>query len=222
MIKSTPLIRFWETHQLITKKYGSVLYNDNLSKNKMFDWMTSKHLIHVLTITIIIGLCNSKVFGQTPESQLSSVNGFAENKKEKEAILSKREQWRKTFEVKNVEDIMSFYVPDILSYDLMAPIQFEGEDMWRENWVHFFDSFKGGIRLAFKDLTVFQSGDLATIRGLTRLRGTTINGEDIDMWTRETNVLRKINGEWLIVHDHISVPMDFETGKALTGLKPLD
>ena len=216
------LLRLCRVQQLNMEKCKTELYGGKLSKNKMFDRLTLNHVTQVFIITMLISLYSGRVFGQTLESQSSSINGFAENKKEKEAILTKREQWRLTFEVKNVENIMSFYVPDILSYDLMAPIQFEGEEMWRENWVHFFDAFKGGIRLTFKDLTVFQSGDLATIRGLTRLRGTTVNGEDIDMWTRETNVLRKINGEWLIVHDHISVPMDFETGKALTGLKPLD
>jgi hypothetical protein len=29
-----------------------------------------------------------------------------------------------------------------------------------------------------------------------------------------------MNGKWLIVHDHISVPADFESGKAMLDLKP--
>jgi hypothetical protein len=29
-----------------------------------------------------------------------------------------------------------------------------------------------------------------------------------------------MNGRWLAVHDHISVPVDFDTGKALLDLKP--
>ena len=180
------------------------------------------NLTKVLVVVVIVSLFSGKVLAQTSESLTSSIDGFVESEKEKEAVLEKREQWRQTFEAKSVEDIMEYYVPDILSYDLMAPMQFEGAQMWRENWVNFFNSFKGGINLTFKDLTVFQSGDLATIRGLTRLQGVTANGEDLDMWTRETNVMRKINGEWLIVHDHVSVPMDFETGMALTDLKPVD
>lgn len=158
--------------------------------------------------------------GDGTGSMLSSIDGFAENEAEKQAILAKREKWRQTFETKSLEGIMEYYAPDILSYDLMPPIQFEGESMWRQNWVSFFNSFHD-ITLTFEDLTVFQSGDLATIRGLTRLQCTTANGDKIDMWSRETNVMRKMNGEWLIVHDHVSVPMDFGTGMALTGLKPV-
>jgi ketosteroid isomerase-like protein len=117
---------------------------------------------------------------------------------------------------------MTYYVSDIVSYDLMAPIQFTGDQMWRDNWINFFQFFPGEINVTLEDLTVFQSGDLAAFRGLTRLQGTTASGKYIDMRSRETNVFRKIGGEWLIVHDHISVPLDFESGMALTDLKPVD
>lgn len=177
------------------------------------------HSSKVLIVLVVVTLLSGNLLAQT--SVPSSIDGFVESKKEKKAILAKREKWRKTFEAKSVDDIMTYYTPDILSYDLMAPIQFEGESMWRDNWVNFFKSFND-IELTFEDLTVFQSGDLATIRGLTRLKCTTPDGGKIDMWSRETNVMRKINGEWLIVHDHVSVPMDFGTGMALTGLKPMN
>ncbi|MGD1840979.1 MAG: YybH family protein [Thermonemataceae bacterium] len=180
------------------------------------------YLVSACIVLIIVGLFSGKVLAQTSKTIPASIDGFNESEKEKKAILAKREQWRQTFEAKNVESIMTYYVPDILSYDLMAPLQFEGASMWRENWINFFNAFKGDIQLTFEDLTVFQSGNLATIRGLTRLQGTTVHGEELDMWTRETNVMRKINGEWLIVHDHVSVPMSFETGKALINLKPMD
>jgi hypothetical protein len=32
--------------------------------------------------------------------------------------------------------------------------------------------------------------------------------------------LKKIDGNWLVVHDQISVPLDFESGKALLNLEP--
>ncbi|MEM1338702.1 MAG: nuclear transport factor 2 family protein [Bacteroidota bacterium] len=175
----------------------------------------------MFTLLVMVLLFFGKSVAQSSKSIPSSIDGFVQSQEEKKAILEKREQWRKTFEAKSVEDIMKYYAPDILSYDLMAPIQFEGEAMWRDNWVNFFDTFND-IELTFEDLTVFQSGDLATIRGLTRLQCSTADGGTIDMWSRETNVMRKINGEWLIVHDHVSVPMDFVTGQALTDLKPIE
>jgi ketosteroid isomerase-like protein len=37
---------------------------------------------------------------------------------------------------------------------------------------------------------------------------------------RLTDVLRKVKGKWLIVHEHVSVPVDVATGKADLTSKP--
>ena len=46
------------------------------------------------------------------------------------------------------------------------------------------------------------------------------DGNPIDMTLRLTDVLREINGKWLIVHEHVSVPVDVATGKADLTSKP--
>jgi ketosteroid isomerase-like protein len=40
------------------------------------------------------------------------------------------------------------------------------------------------------------------------------------MWVRATLCLRRIDGKWMIAHEHQSVPFDVETGKASLDLKP--
>jgi ketosteroid isomerase-like protein len=37
---------------------------------------------------------------------------------------------------------------------------------------------------------------------------------------RWTACWRKIGGQWLLVHDHVSVPVDLQAGKAVLDLKP--
>ena len=39
-------------------------------------------------------------------------------------------------------------------------------------------------------------------------------------WLRSTTCFRKINGTWLIVHDQVSAPLDFGSGRALLNLAP--
>ena len=56
--------------------------------------------------------------------------------------------------------------------------------------------------------------------GLQHMTGTLKSGDKSDIWGRVTSGLKKINGRWLIVHDHGSLPADFETGKAVMDLKP--
>ena len=40
------------------------------------------------------------------------------------------------------------------------------------------------------------------------------------MWLRTTTCYRKVGGEWLVTHEHNSVPFDVETGKASLALQP--
>jgi uncharacterized protein len=77
----------------------------------------------------------------------------------------------------------------------------------------------GGIQSAGIYLQIKCSGEVGFVHSLIRLSGA-MNGNPVNMWLRETNCLRKIDGVWLLVHDHVSVPMDFETGQALTTLQP--
>lgn len=142
------------------------------------------------------------------------------------AVAAARSAWVDAFESQDVERMMSFYVDDIYSYDMMAApadggmaMAFDGRAAWQANWVSFFDMFEDDLKVTIDNLTVYQAGDIATVRGLTRLQGTAF-GQHIDMWARETNVLHRVGDRWLVVHDHVSVPIDFASGQALMNLTP--
>jgi ketosteroid isomerase-like protein len=47
-----------------------------------------------------------------------------------------------------------------------------------------------------------------------------LNGNQVGGWVRWTAGLRKVDGTWLIVHDQVSVPVDYTTGEALLNLEP--
>jgi ketosteroid isomerase-like protein len=40
------------------------------------------------------------------------------------------------------------------------------------------------------------------------------------MWWRTTVCFRKLDGKWMVTHEHNSVPFDVESGKASLDLKP--
>jgi hypothetical protein len=42
----------------------------------------------------------------------------------------------------------------------------------------------------------------------------------IGMWVRMATCYCKIDGKWMVTHEHQSVPFDAESGKALLDLKP--
>ncbi|GEB54371.1 YybH family protein [Streptomyces cacaoi] len=137
-----------------------------------------------------------------------------------EEVRTRMEEWKKAFESKDVDSIMAFYAPEgFTAFDLMPPFQFEGGEMWRKNWVDFYEAFDGPIELELADLRVDAQADLAIARCAVRMAGT-MSGRPMDSWVRTTNCFRRIEGEWLMFHDHVSWPIDFATGKALMDLTP--
>ena len=71
----------------------------------------------------------------------------------------------------------------------------------------WMDTFDGPIDYENRELDIEVSGDLAFGYGLTRLsavpKGMT---EGFDLWLRSTWCWRRVDGEWLLAHEHQSTP----------------
>jgi len=120
----------------------------------------------------------------------------------------------------DLEGVKPIYAPDIVSFDVGAPLQHVGaEAKWR-NWVDAFTAFQRPLGYEIRNLTITLDGDVAFGHSLNRLSGTLKNGNRSSFWVRATFCFRKIDGNWLIVHDHASVPLDLESGRALLNLEP--
>lgn len=55
--------------------------------------------------------------------------------------------------------------------------------------------------------------------GLNRMADT-VDGVESVLWSRGTRVFQKINGSWLMIHQHVSFPVEPTTGLAATDLRP--
>ena len=47
-----------------------------------------------------------------------------------------------------------------------------------------------------------------------------VKGDPIDLTTRVTDVFRNTKSNWVIVQEHISIPVDLDTGKPDFASKP--
>ena len=84
----------------------------------------------------------------------------------------------------------------------------------------FFTVFQHPVGYETRDLTITVGGDVAFAHSLNRVSATLKNGNRTDYWVRWTACFRKIDGNWLIVHDQVSVPLDTGSGRALLDLEP--
>jgi uncharacterized protein (TIGR02246 family) len=120
----------------------------------------------------------------------------------------------------DLEGVMSIYAPDIVSFDIVPPLQHLGAEAKRKNWVDAFTVYQRPLGYEIRDLTITVGDDVAFTHSLNRISGTLKNGNKADSWVRSTACFRKIDGNWLIVHDQVSVPLDPESGRALLNLEP--
>ena len=120
----------------------------------------------------------------------------------------------------DLQTAMSLYASDMVSFDFEPPLQHVGADAKRRNWVAAFAAYERPLGYEIHDLTIAVGDDVAITHSLNRISGTLKNGSRTDFWLRATTGLRKIDGNWLITHDHVSVPLDFEAGTALLNLTP--
>ncbi len=121
----------------------------------------------------------------------------------------------------DLERLKQIYAPDIVTFDVQGPLRRVGAEAKLGNWVEAFTVFQPPLGYEFRDLTITAGGDLAVAYGFGRLSGTLKNGRRSDgFWVRFTACLRKHGRHWLIVHDHASLPVDVQSGRALLNLEP--
>ena len=136
------------------------------------------------------------------------------------AIRESIDRFAKAFHAKDVDGCMSVFAPEIVSFDILPPLQAVGADVFVKHWQEFFESYRGPIHVEFPAVRVAAGGDVAFSYCLHRIAGTLKNGHKTDFWLRWTACWRKTSGKWLIVHEQVSVPVDLGSGKALMDLKP--
>ena len=70
-----------------------------------------------------------------------------------------------------------------------------------------------------RDLTVVVRDDIAVTYGLNRMTTRDAGGATQESWSRGTRLFARRDGEWSMIHQHVSFPFDPETGAARTDLR---
>ena len=126
----------------------------------------------------------------------------------------------KAIRAKDIDGSVSSYAPDVLLFDVVNPLQHVGSEAARKRLAEWFSSFRGPIGYELRDLSIATGDDAAFAHSLNRVRATTTDGRKLDMWWRATVCYRKLDCEWMVTHEHASVPFDVESGQASLDLKP--
>jgi uncharacterized protein (TIGR02246 family) len=169
----------------------------------------------VLVIFTLIGLASV-----TAKAQTKGATPANEDEVAVKEIRGWLDRWTKAFTAKDVDAIMALYTDDVVAYDVVPPLQYIGKAEYRTDFLQFLSQYGDNVKVEVRDLHVGANGDLGYAAGLELISGTLKNGQKSEVWVRFTSLLRKSSGRWLDFHDHVSVPADIESGKAMLELKP--
>ena len=103
----------------------------------------------------------------------------------------------------DLEGVKPVYAPDIVSFNFVPPLRHVGAEAKWENWVDVFTAYQRPLGYEARDLAIVVGDDVAFGYSLNRISGTLKNGNSTDYWVRWTACFRKIDGSWLIAHDHV-------------------
>jgi uncharacterized protein (TIGR02246 family) len=132
------------------------------------------------------------------------------------------DRYIEAFRAKDINKIMFLYLPDesLVVFDAVPPRQYVGAKAFRKDYEELFAVFPGPNTGKFGDLRVTTAGTLGYAHTIGTFDLTDRAGKHVTWTFRLTDVFRKINGKWIIVHEHASWPVDPATGKADFLSKP--
>ena len=117
------------------------------------------------------------------------------------------ESWAANTRQGKQDAVLANHAPDVLIYDVLPPIKYEGAEAYRASWDEWQPDTTGPARFDLQDLKVTARQDVGFAHCLIQCGGTLESGRTFEDLVRATFCLRKVSGQWVIAHQHISMPV---------------
>jgi uncharacterized protein (TIGR02246 family) len=131
-------------------------------------------------------------------------------------IKALEDAWLAAVKAKDLNAIMAVYVsdPSIIVFDTSTPFEYVGTDAYRKDWQSFLTSMSGPVDVSISNLEITTGGSVAYSNSIQHISSIAADGKMIDQTVRVTDGYKKINGHWLIAHEHVSIPIDMAPTKS--------
>jgi uncharacterized protein (TIGR02246 family) len=123
------------------------------------------------------------------------------------AIRALITRWADAVHAGNLDAVLADHDPDIVMFDVPPPYDgLRGIDAYRDSWPPFFEWQRQGASFEIVELDVTAGDDVAFAHALLRCGKPEEFEANPDNRLRLTIGLRKVNGRWVVTHEHHSFP----------------
>jgi uncharacterized protein (TIGR02246 family) len=124
------------------------------------------------------------------------------------------ENWATAVHSGDIDAVLADHAPDIVMFDVPPPQQgVRGIDAYRDSWPEFYEYQASGALFEIESLDISAGADVAFAYALLRCGTPDDFARDPEQRLRLTIGLNKIDGRWIVSHEHHS----FTDGAAATG-----
>ena len=134
------------------------------------------------------------------------MNGDHGRSEDEATVRGVIESWTSAVRRRDIAGILENHSPDIVMFDVPPPFQSRGIDAYRKTWDMFFSWTRDPIPFDVTDISIAAGNDVAFVVAAMACAEPGSDGKPKPLDFRLTVGLRKIGGQWTIVHEHHSVP----------------
>ena len=125
---------------------------------------------------------------------------------EEAAVRATIEAWAAAVRRRDFAGILRNHASDIVMFDVPPPFESRGTEAYRKTWDLFLSWSDDPVRFDIADMSVTAGSDVAFAFAAMRCTTPGAGGKPEALDFRLTVGLRKIDGQWTIIHEHHSVP----------------
>ena len=125
-------------------------------------------------------------------------------------IIDLTSQWDKAVSKCDSSSLAKDYIENVEIFDIGA--QVVGIEKYKDLWNSCFPYFGESPKVSRRKVKLYAGNDLAFMHFYSKVSGSNIANPDKQPWCRTTVCFQKLDGGWCVVHEHTSMPIDFEKG----------
>jgi ketosteroid isomerase-like protein len=129
------------------------------------------------------------------------------------------ERYKSTVFAKDLEGFMRLYSENVRIFDTWEAWSYEGKKAWRPVIEKWFSSLgEETVAVSLEDIQVIVGADMAIAGAIVTYAAVSAAGLTLrSIQNRFSVALAREGDDWLIIHEHTSVPISFDDRRAVTA-----